>query len=442
LKNGNAGSYLFLQGPASLFFARLAHGLRARGHQVRRINFNGGDRVFWRGTGAIDYYGDEETWSPFLMKYLSEHQITDLVLLSDCRPLHRLAIKLAKANGITTHIFEEGYIRPNWITLENMGVNGASSLPKDIQGYFAASALPREMPAVVQVPVKLPGRAVDDVMYAIATILLAWRFRKYNRHWPYGQMAEYAYGAKRLFRHWFYAAGRKRAIAEMTCGTREYYVFPMQIDMDSQIRFHSRFRSQTEVVALVVASFALHAPADSELVITEHPLETSPINWRRVVREQARICGVSERVVFLDGGSPREMLQACSGIVVVNSTAAQQGLELRVPVIALGDAVFNLPGITYQNGIDRFWREARPAEPFLIEMFQRVLIAETQINGNFFTDKGIALAVANTIQRLEHTALRGDMKVALGLPDAADRNILARLRSTASGENVSPTPAR
>jgi capsular polysaccharide export protein len=41
-------SFLFLQGLASWFFDRLGRTLAERGHSVHRVNFNGGDRLFWR----------------------------------------------------------------------------------------------------------------------------------------------------------------------------------------------------------------------------------------------------------------------------------------------------------------------------------------------------------------------------------------------------------
>jgi capsular polysaccharide export protein len=46
--NSTPRSFLFLQGLASWFFDRLGRALIERGHAVHRVNFNGGDRLFWR----------------------------------------------------------------------------------------------------------------------------------------------------------------------------------------------------------------------------------------------------------------------------------------------------------------------------------------------------------------------------------------------------------
>lgn len=49
--------YLFLQGMATAFFAELGTALAKRDHIVKRINFNAGDRLFWRLPGSVSYRG-------------------------------------------------------------------------------------------------------------------------------------------------------------------------------------------------------------------------------------------------------------------------------------------------------------------------------------------------------------------------------------------------
>ena len=59
-------SFLFLQGPISPFFDEVAAGLRALGHAAHRINLCLGDKLFWRGPGAVDYRGRAEDWPAFV----------------------------------------------------------------------------------------------------------------------------------------------------------------------------------------------------------------------------------------------------------------------------------------------------------------------------------------------------------------------------------------
>ncbi len=126
--------FLFLQGVCSPFFPRLADALRAHGHDVRKVNFTVGDRMYWRRGNAVSYRGPMDALPDFYKQQFEAHGTTDIVLFGDCRPVHRPAIELAKALNLRVHVFEEGYFRPFWITLEQGGVNGHSSLPGTLTG--------------------------------------------------------------------------------------------------------------------------------------------------------------------------------------------------------------------------------------------------------------------------------------------------------------------
>src|SRR5579872_3777279 len=133
-------AFLFLQGLPTRFFERLGSALTERGHTVHRVNFNGGDRVFWRLPNSVDFRGREHEWPEFLDRLLVEKAISDIVLFGDCRPMHRSAIHLAERRSVLVHVVEEGYMRPGWITFEQGGVNGYSSLPKDPAWYLERAA--------------------------------------------------------------------------------------------------------------------------------------------------------------------------------------------------------------------------------------------------------------------------------------------------------------
>ena len=135
-------TFLFLQGPPGPFFHHLAQELASCGARTLRINFNGGDEYDWRGP-ATCYRGRPSRWTLWIDAYLRDHGVTDLVLFGDCRPLHMAAHQMARLREIRVHVFEEGYIRPNWLTLERDGVNGHSSLPRDPEALRkAARGLP------------------------------------------------------------------------------------------------------------------------------------------------------------------------------------------------------------------------------------------------------------------------------------------------------------
>lgn len=130
---------LMLQGPHGPFFRQLGRMLAEAGCAIWRIGFNRGDQAFWRGPGYIPYRGRLEEWSTFLSTTLEDLGISDLVLYGDTRPVHAEAVAIARARGITVHVFEEGYIRPYWVTYERGGSNGHSRLMQmSVTGMRAA----------------------------------------------------------------------------------------------------------------------------------------------------------------------------------------------------------------------------------------------------------------------------------------------------------------
>ena len=127
--NKQAKTFLFLQGPHGPFFHRLGKMLRAAGADVWRVGFNAGDRAFWFGAkGYIPYHGTAEDWEEAFRAIVAGKSITDIVLYGDTRPVHAQAVQAAKAVGLTVHVYEEGYMRPFWITYERNGTNGNSRL--------------------------------------------------------------------------------------------------------------------------------------------------------------------------------------------------------------------------------------------------------------------------------------------------------------------------
>lgn len=122
-------TFLMLQGPHGPFFHQLGDQLRRAGARVLRMGFNRGDEAFWFGApGFLRNDGPVETLGERLAPLIGREAVTDLVLYGDCRPIHAQAIATAQRLGVTVHIFEEGYLRPYWVTYERGGSNGNSRL--------------------------------------------------------------------------------------------------------------------------------------------------------------------------------------------------------------------------------------------------------------------------------------------------------------------------
>ena len=388
---------LFLQGLPGGSFWRLGVALREQGCEVVRVNFNGGDQTDWREP-AINYRGTAQDWPAALAQIIRSRAVTDIILFGDCRPLHRGASATATAMGVTVHVFEEGYIRPDWVTLELGGVNGHSPLPRD-PDWYRREAL--RLPPVANGPAleqTFGRRSRETFRYHAAAILLCWRFPFYRTHRPWGALTEGFGWLKRWMRR--EQSHRRSTEALRRIDGRQYFLFALQLDSDYQIRVHSPFAGMGQALDLVIRSFAENAPQGAYLVIKEHPLDNGLKDWHAVVARRAAEHGVAERIVYCDVGDIDAMVRGSIGLITVNSTTGTLGLAAGIPVIALGRAVYDMPGLTHQGGLHDFWRRPCARNPDLYEAFRRVLADRCLVRGGFYSEDGLSLLIDGSLPRI------------------------------------------
>jgi capsular polysaccharide export protein len=395
----DARSFLFMQGPISSFFDRLGRALINRGHRVHRINLHFGDQLFWR-LPATHYRGRFEDFRAFVAAELERHQVTDLVLHGDRRPYHIVAAEEARARGIAVYATDLGYVRPEWITLEHDGMTSYSRFPRDPDAI-------RELGACFPEPDLKPRFyapfwliAVLDVVYNLGLVFGRPFYPYYRYHSTVHPFAEYA--------GWLWSRTKERFAAPATAAAKRrliaapgsYFLVPLQLSTDYQIRAHSRFRDLREAVGEIVASFAASG-SRRELVFVVHPLDNGLIGWTRLVDRLARRCGVARQVFAVPGGTPPQLLQNCAGIVTVNSTIGITALRDNIPVKCLGNAIYNLDGLTCQAPLAEFWQAPMPPDPALLDAFMRALVGTTQVKGGYYDRGSQDCAIAGFIERFE-----------------------------------------
>ena len=191
-------AFLLLQGVCSPFFARLADELQAAGHAVLKLNFNAGDALYWARRPGWHFRGTLDELGEFLETRYARHGITDQVMFGDCRPVHRCASACAARNGVRTHVFEEGYFRPYWITLESEGANGRSRLPRDPGWFRHVARLLPPTPVEARFAAPYRVRAFHDVAYHVAGSLNPILYPHYRTHSATTAPLEYAAYVRRL----------------------------------------------------------------------------------------------------------------------------------------------------------------------------------------------------------------------------------------------------
>jgi capsular polysaccharide export protein len=144
------------------------------------------------------------------------------------------------------------------------------------------------------------------------------------------------------------------------------------------------------------------------LLVKGHPLDGSFFNWRGFLRRRARQLGIADRVHFIDGGDIEQLAAEAEGMVVVNSTSATLALAAGRPVCVLGDAIYNIPGLTFGGHLDAFWIDPPAPVPGLYEAFRKVLVNDCLIRGGLASESAVTTLVENMADRLCAPASRSD----------------------------------
>ncbi len=388
--------FLFLQGPSSSLFSRLADRLECAGHRCLRINFNAGDWLFWRRSGAVNYRGTLSAWSKYIDAFLDDFSVTDLILLGEERPYHRTAIEAAKMLNVAVTVIEMGYLRPDWVTVEKDGMSSNSRFPNDpLEIRQAAVGLPSP-DFSRKFNQSFLTEAALDLSYNLPNVFFSALYPGYRRHGLFHPIAEYAGWVGRIL-----TSSRERGETEKLVDTviksgRSFFVYPLQLETDYQLRSHSPYSTQIEAIEEIITSFSRYAPDDVELIVKLHPLDNGLMKWRHEISETAKKNGVEARVHYIASGDLLRLTEASRGLVTVNSTAVLHGLRHGVPVKVLGCAVYDVAGATHQGALDDFWRLPEKPDMALIEDFFKLLAAAIHVRGNFYSRKG-AIAAADAI---------------------------------------------
>jgi capsular polysaccharide export protein len=377
---------LLLQGPNGPFFARLAKMLEGQGALVTKVNFNGGDYVFFP-TAARAFRGEMREWPEYCARLVDEGGFDWVLLFGDCRPIHRTAIEIARARGVRIGVFEEGYVRPNFVTFEEDGVNAYSSVPKEPRFFRAIE--PQPIPAVPDVRNAFWYSVLWSAVYhTAASVGRVVPFRRYRHHRKLGipEMMPWIRGAARKYVY----RRRERGIQEelTTTWAKRWFLVPLQVHNDAQVQVHSDYESVAEFVREVIRSFAAHAPADTRLVIKHHPLDRGYNDYAPLIAREATEHGVEGRVSYIHDQHLPSLLDATRGVVVINSTAGLQALDHRAPVKVCGRAVYDLDGLTFRGSLDEFWSatEAFRMDAELFSTFKSWLVRQTQLGGSFYRE--------------------------------------------------------
>lgn len=403
---------LFLQGPVGPFFWNLAKDVRRKGAQVFKFNFNAGDWLFYP-RGARAFTGSLAQWPGVLEAFMREHRIDVVLLFGDCRPVHVCVRGLAQELGCAVGVFEEGYLRPDYVTFEPVGVNGNSVFVQSLGPWLAEQTLQsgskNKVGRPVPVPVPPQSRQVGNTFWHAAMWGMAYFFVAWLGQWFWNNALHHRRMTVRDAPWWLLSFARKawykwkeREAQGFLCGPQRgnFFLVPLQVYNDAQISVHSDFYSVCNFANYVMRSFSRALAAElaegvpaggtslknTVLVFKHHPMDRGHRNYGQALRRLTQRHHLQGKVMYIHDQHLPSLLKATRGVVVVNSTVGLSALGHGAPVKVCGTALYNIPGLTFQGHLRQFWHYAPQAVPDAQELqrFRHALIHRTQLNGSFY----------------------------------------------------------
>lgn len=368
--------FLIASAPFGPFARDLATAIEAEGGMVRRLILNMGDMFDWRRGGRLIHRESFEVFRDSLGDWIDD--FTDVIVFGDTSPHARAVLDQGRLRGLATWVLENGYFRPDWITLERAGVNAEGCCPSHPDGYADVVAREHRPRAVGRI---LPFHVIHISLYYFIELMGRRAFPNFRPEYeppPWRQAVGHVARCLTVRR-----GDMRRRLRHMLRTDRPFVLVCLQRDGDTQLVRHSDLPTNEAFLARVLDSFAGHAPTGLHLVIKGHPLDAGVIDMEAQTRRLAEARGVGDRVQYLDGGALADLCRASRGLVVNNSSAALSALGFGTPVKVLGRAFFDMPGLTDPRPLDEFWHDPVPPDPDLFARVRTWVIDNTQINGGF-----------------------------------------------------------
>ena len=377
---------LFLQGPIGPFFKKLDLHFRSKNANTFKITLNAADWLFSNKDNTYPFKGKREEWTQYIEIFFKEHKIDKIFLFGDCRFYQSHAIKIAKQLDIEIFVFEEGYLRPDFITLERDGVNDYSKISREAQFYRALNDDYLNIPSSISAKPVYKQMAFSAIFYYIAGHLFAFRYPNYTHHRESSAVKEFFWWWNHVFLKAKYKLTEKKVLKKITSDFSSlYYFVPLQTHNDFQLTVHSRFNNIEEFITEVMQSFALHAPKDTMLLFKHHPQDRGRKDYNIFIADLSTTFGISDRIIVVHDTHLPTCLEHSIGTVTINSTVGLSSLIHNKPTITLGKAIYDIEGITTKNRhLDDFWVHYYKPDIEILQKFRTYLLKNTQLNGSFY----------------------------------------------------------
>ena len=306
---------------------------------------------------------------------------------------------MAKLRGVRVFVFEEGYIRPDWMTLEHDGVNGHSPFDRDPELILASSRWLPEIPDLPPITAGLPASGSRQLLAlppccnrSPELSLLSHApqpFDHRRRLWladevrpqrPAGPAGRGSAGGHRRQEVRAVPAAADRRLSDQGAFAVRFHA-PGGRLCARQLR--RSFRARTSY-------------SSSRSIRSMHPGAIGGFIWQLSrqaagYRRSGRLHRRRRPAAAFDFGGR-------NGLCEQHLRNARAGKWH--PGRVLGDAVYDVPGLTHQSGLDRFWRDPEQPDAELYAAFKKALHAKCLVRGGLASASATETLINNSVDRL------------------------------------------
>ncbi|WP_325531748.1 hypothetical protein [Sporomusa sp.] len=242
----------------------------------------------------------------FFYNYIREHDIDLICVWNGTLVPLAAAARIAQKLGKKTAFFENGYL-PGTTTVDPQGVNYANSLVGKPRSFYDDIEIdPEQLHRLYE---------TRPVIRALKSKWYQGLLKKKHQ----GQIEEVQLPAKYLF-------------------------VPFQVNDDTQVLLNSpKVKRMSELLDYIVPAVQQHNQAVNdtiEIVVKEHPSDFGRVSYDDLRRKY------ESKVLFLRYFPTPQLVKSAAGIITINSSVGIEALVQHKPIITMGNAFYNVPGLT------------------------------------------------------------------------------------------------
>ncbi len=241
--------------------------------------------------------------------------------------------------------------------MERFGVNNFSQIPRDSDFYKNLDIKKHEEKEIFNAHPKYYRRGWSATTYYVLSGLLWFKYPYYEHHRKFNFITEAFFGTRnalRKYKHQITEHGHLKKI--LSQHKKNYYLVPLQTYDDFQIKEHSHFSSIEEFIEMIMHSFSKFAPQGTQLIIKHHPMDRGRVDYTPYINTLAEELAIKDRVISMHDLHLPTCLKNAIGTITINSTVGISSLFHGIPTITLGDAIYDINGLTCKDmPLDDYW---------------------------------------------------------------------------------------